>query len=133
MTTDGRIDPSLMVLVSNIIQSTNRQGYDYLEGLDKYITGSGQGRYLRDLFTIKDGVYNIDPETLAREREKIWILLEEQMKNILDVQKKNKKNFKEEKTILIKHVKRYKVVKKELLLLPVGLVRKLPTISWHVK
>ena len=59
-----------MVLVSNIIQSTNRQGYDYLEGLDKYITGSGQGRYLRDLFTIKDGVYNIDPETLAREREK---------------------------------------------------------------
>lgn len=70
VTTDGRIDPSLMVLVSNIIQSTNRQGYDYLEGLDKYITGSGQGRYLRDLFTIKDGVYNIDPETLAKEREK---------------------------------------------------------------
>lgn len=70
VTTDGRIDPSLMVLVSNIIQNTNSQGYDYLEGLDKYITGSGQGRYLKDLFTIKDGVYNIDPETLAREREK---------------------------------------------------------------
>lgn len=70
ITTDGRIDPSLLVLVNNIIQSTNSQGYDYLEGLDKYITGSGQGRYLKDLFTIKDGVYNIDPETLAKEREK---------------------------------------------------------------
>lgn len=70
VTTDGRIDPSLMVLVSNIIQNTNSQGYNYLEGLDKYITGSGQGRYLRDLFTIKDDVYTVDPETLAREREK---------------------------------------------------------------
>jgi len=70
---------------------------------------------------------------LLGNEKKIWILLEEQMKNMLDAQKKNKKNFKEEKTILIKHVKHYKVVKKELLLLPVGLVRKLPTISWHVK
>lgn len=70
VTTDGRIDPSLVVLIGNIIQNTNKQGYNYLEELDKYITGSGQGRYLKDLFTIKDGVYDIDPETLAREREK---------------------------------------------------------------
>src|SRR5699024_6046143 len=31
VTTDGRIDPSLVVLIGNIIQNTNKQGYNYLE------------------------------------------------------------------------------------------------------